>query len=106
MQLDFSDEQKALRDSLRRNPEKNCPISSVRAIIDSAAGHDVRQTRALAKDSGIVRPWMIIYKSGFKGGTGLITLTPQDVVKHQTMACHRFPADCVGCYIGVSGLQR
>jgi len=64
-----------------------------------------RQTHALTKDSGIVRPWMIIYKAGFKGGTGLITLTPQDVVKHQTMACHRFPADCVGCYIGVSGLQ-
>ena len=34
-----------------------------------------------------------------------VDVTPQDVVKHQTMACHRFPADCVGCYIGVSGLQ-
>ncbi len=127
MQLDFSDEQKALRDSLRRNLEKNCPISSVRAIIDSAAGHDAALWRSLSQGGflaaaipedfggvGVRSPRVagammqdiaIFYKAGFKGGTGLITLTPQDVVKHQTMACHRFPADCVGCYIGVSGLQ-
>lgn len=49
MHFDFSDEQKALRDSLRRNLEKNCPISSVRAIIDSAAGHDAALWRNLSQ---------------------------------------------------------
>jgi len=49
MQFDFSDEQKALRDSLRRNLEKNCPIASVRAIIDSAAGHDAALWRNISE---------------------------------------------------------
>ena len=49
MHFDFSDEQKALRDSLRRNLEKNCPLSSVRAIIDSAAGHDAALWRNLSQ---------------------------------------------------------
>jgi acyl-CoA dehydrogenase len=40
MQFDFSDDQKALRAAIRSFFAKSCPISVVRSVIDSEAGHD------------------------------------------------------------------
>ena len=40
MQFDFSDDQKELQAAVRRLFEKSCPISAVRAVIASDAGHD------------------------------------------------------------------
>jgi alkylation response protein AidB-like acyl-CoA dehydrogenase len=40
MQFDFSDEQKALQGDVRRFFERECPVTAVRAVIDSDAGHD------------------------------------------------------------------
>ena len=47
MQFDFSDEQKELRDSVRRFLEKKCPISVVRGVADGEAGHDAGLFREL-----------------------------------------------------------
>jgi acyl-CoA dehydrogenase len=40
MQFDFSEEQKALQAEVRRFFERACPISTVRALLESDAGHD------------------------------------------------------------------
>jgi len=40
MQFDFSDDQKELRAAVRSFLHKRCPMATVRAVVDSDAGHD------------------------------------------------------------------
>ncbi|MET0369861.1 MAG: acyl-CoA dehydrogenase family protein [Sphingobium sp.] len=49
MQFDFSDEQKALRDDVRRFLDKSCPIPVVRAVADGEAGHSADLWRAIGE---------------------------------------------------------
>lgn len=53
MQFDFSDEQKELRDSVRRFFLDSCPPSVVRGVIDGEAPHDAKLWQALS-DNGFL----------------------------------------------------
>jgi len=49
MQFDFSEDQKELQATVRRFFDKSCPISTVRSVIDSDAGHDAGLWRQIGK---------------------------------------------------------
>ncbi|MDO7842104.1 acyl-CoA dehydrogenase family protein [Sphingomonas immobilis] len=49
MQFDFSDDQKELRDGVRRLLDQRCPISVVRAVADGEAGHSAELWREIGE---------------------------------------------------------
>ena len=49
MNLDFSDEQKLLRDQVRRFLEQRCPPAAVRAVLEGEAGYDAALYAGLAE---------------------------------------------------------
>ncbi len=53
MNLDFSDEQKQLRDQVRRFLKENCPPAAVRAVLEGGQHHDAKLYAGLA-DLGVL----------------------------------------------------
>lgn len=49
MNLDFSDEQKQLRDQVRRFLKENCPPAAVRAVLEGGQHHDAKLYAGLAE---------------------------------------------------------
>ena len=66
MDFGLSEEQTLLQDSIRRYLEAECPTTRVRAIMESATGHDPAQWRGLA-EMGI--PGLVVPPA--YGGSGM-----------------------------------